>query len=144
MVNNKKDNERPPSRVVPALQANLARISSRSSSKAQSVPKPPLTLPEAESLLRSRTEPLPAMILREVLKLRDHTRYFLMTHGHADVFEHQMNAPGGSGSSMPKEQAVHEDLKQLLDEIAEEEGLEERAKKEVWDDIHARKVGLVR
>ena len=83
------------------------------------------------------------MILKEVLKLRDHTRYFLVTHGHAEIFEQQMNMPGGSGSAMPKEHEIHEDLKQLLDEIAEEEGLEERAKQEVWDDIHARKVSLV-
>jgi hypothetical protein len=135
-------NQRPLSRVVPALKANLARISSRTSTQAHIAPKSPLTLPEAEALVRSRTEPLPAMVLKEVLRLRDHTRYFLMTHGHADVFEFQMDT-GASGSSMPKEHAVHEDLKQLLDEIAEEEGLEERAKQEVWDDAHARKVGLV-
>ncbi len=134
--------ERPPSRVVPALKANLARISSRTSTQAYSAPKPSLTLPEAEALLRSRTEPLPAMILRDVLKLRDHTRYFLMTHGHADVFDLQMDTQGGSRCSMPKEHAVHEDLKQLLDEIAEEEGLEERSKLEVWDDAHARKVSF--
>jgi potassium channel subfamily K, other eukaryote len=148
-MNNKKGengelgNQRPPSRVVPALKANLARISSRTSTQAYSAPKPPLTLPEAETLLRSRTEPLPAMVLKEVLKLRDHTRYFLMTNGHADVFDHQIDTPGGSGSSMPKEHAIHEDLKQLLNEIAEEEGLEERSKQEMWDDVHARKVGLV-
>ncbi len=147
-MNNKKGqngelrNQKPQSLVVPALKANLARISSRTSTQACSAPKPPLTLPEAESLLRSRTEPLPAMILKEVLRLRDHTRYFLMTHGHADVFELQMDT-GGIGSSMPKEQAVHEDLKRLLDEIVEEEGLEERVKQEAWDDTHARKVGLV-
>ena len=82
------------------------------------------------------------MILKEVLRLRDHTRYFLMSNGHADVFELQMDT-GGSGSSMPKELAVHEDLKQLLDEIAEEEGFEEQLKQEVWDDVHARKVGLL-
>lgn len=148
MTNNKEGengelrNQRPLSRVVPALKANLARISSRTSTQAHIAPKSPLTLPEAEALVRSRTEPLPAMVLKEVLRLRDHTRYFLMTHGHADVFEFQMDT-GASGSSMPKEHAVHEDLKQLLDEIAEEEGLEERAKQEVWDDAHARKVGLV-
>lgn len=142
LMNNEKGNQKSPSRIVPALKANLARISSRTSTQTHSAPKRPLTLPEAEALLRSRTEPLPAMILKDVLRLRDHTRYFLMTHGHADVFELQMDKPGGS-SSMPKEHAVHEDLKQLLDEIAEEEGIEERAKQEVWDDVHARKVGLV-
>lgn len=142
-MNNKKDDQKSPSRVVPALRANLARISSRASSQAAySAPKPSLTLSEAEALLRSRTEPLPAMILKEVLRLRDHTRYFLMTHGHAEVFEFQMET-GESGPSMPKEHAVHEDLKQLLDEIVEEEGLEERSKQEVWDDVHARKVGVV-
>ena len=66
-----------------------------------------------------------------------------MTNGHADVFDFHMDTPGGSKSLMPKEHAVHEDLKQLLDEIAEEEGLEERAKQELWDDVHARKVGLI-
>jgi len=143
VMNNKKGengelhNQKPPSRVVPALKANLARISSRTSAQAYSAPESPLTLHEAESLLRSRTEPLPAMILKEVLRLRDHTRYFLMTHGHADVFELQMDM--GASSSMPKEHAVHEDLKRLLDEIVEEEGLEERVKQEVWDDAHARK-----
>jgi hypothetical protein len=147
MMNDKGENgelrkQKPPSRAVPALKANLARISSRTSTQAYCAPKSPLTLPEAESLLRSRTEPLPAMILKEVLRLRDHTRYFLMTHGHADVFELQM-ATGESGPSMPKELAVHEDLKQMLEEIAEEEGFEERLKQEVWDDVHARKVGLV-
>jgi potassium channel subfamily K len=140
--NGESHNQRPPSRIVPALKANLARISSRTSTQANTAPKRQLTLHEADALVRSRTEPLPAMILKEVLKLRDHTRYFLMTHGHADVFDLQMDL-GGSGSSMPKEHAVHEDLKQLLDEIAEEEGLEERSKQEVWDDVHARKVGLV-
>lgn len=150
MTNNKMGENRelriqrpPPQVVLPALKANLARISSRTSTQAYSAPKPPLTLDEAEELLRSRTEPLPAMVLQEVLKLRDHTRYFLMTNGHAEVFDLQMDMPGGSGSSMPKEQMVHEHLKQLLDEIAEEEGLEERQKQEVWDDVHARKVGVI-
>lgn len=147
VMKNKDENgelrkQRPSSLVVPALQANLARISSRTSTQAYSAPKLPLTLPEAESLLRSRTEPLPEMILKEVLRLRNHTRYFMMTHGHADVFEFQMDT-AESGSSMPKEHAVHEDLKQLLDEIVEEEGLEERAKQEVWDDAHARKTLFV-
>jgi len=148
-VVNKKDengelrNEGSRSRAVPALKANLARISSREPAQARSSPKPTQTLDEAEALLRSRIEPLPAMMLREVLRLRDHTRYFLMTNGHADVFDIQTETLVESGSTMPKEHAVQEDLKQLLNEIAEEEGLEERMKQEVWDDAHARKVGLV-
>jgi len=143
VVNTKKDESRRSSRVVPALKANLARISSREPTQARSAPKPALTLDEAEALLRSRTEPLPAMMLKEVLRLRDHTRYFLMTNGHADVFDVQTDTLVEGGSPMPKEHAVHEDLKRLLDEIAEEEGLEERLKQEVWDDAHARKVGFV-
>lgn len=148
VMKDKKDesNElrRTESRVVPALRANLARISSREPAAACSSPKPALTLTEAEELLRSRTEPLPAMMLKEVLRLRDHTRYFLMTNGHADMFDLQVDALGEKMASMPKEQAVHEDLKRLLDDIVEEEGLEEHLKQEVWDDAHARKVGLVR
>ena len=142
-------NQESRSRVVPALKANLARISSRE--PAQSVQtgiaprKRAATLAEAEDRLRSRTEPLPALMLKEVLRLRDHTRYFLMTNGHADIFDHPMDALGEGGSeiAMQKESAVHSDLKQLLDEIAEEEGLEEHLKQEVWDDAHARKVGLI-
>jgi hypothetical protein len=126
-----------------ALKANLARISSREPAQARSEPKPALTLDEADALLRSRTELLPEMMLKEVLRLRDHTRYFLMTNGHADVFDIHTGTLGEGGSAIPQEHAVHEDLKQLLDEIAEEEGLEERLKHEVWEDVHSRKVGLV-
>jgi len=146
VMNNKKDetcNQKSRSRIVPALKANLARISSREPAPSSSAPKPTLTLEEAEALVRSRIEPLPAMMLREVLRLRDHTRYFLMTNGHADVFDIQTDTVGESGP-LPKEHAVHEDLKQLLDEIAEEEGLEEHLKQEVWGDSHARRVSLVR
>lgn len=134
------------SRVVPALKANLARISSREPAPpAQpcSTRKRALTLAEAEDRLRSRTEPLPELMLKEVLRLRDHTRYFLMTNGHADIFDLPSDTLGEGGSTVPKEHAVHADLKQLLDEIAEEEGLEEHLKQEVWDDAQARKVGLV-
>jgi voltage-gated potassium channel Kch len=141
VMNNKKDetcNQKSRSRIVPALKANLARISSREPAPSSSAPKPTLTLEEAEALVRSRIEPLPAMMLREVLRLRDHTRYFLMTNGHADVFDIQTDTVGESGP-LPKEHAVHEDLKQLLDEIAEEEGLEEHLKQEVWGDSHARR-----
>lgn len=130
-------------RIGTALEANLARISSREPAQTCSAPKPELTLEEAEALVRSRVEPLPEMMLREVLRLRDHTRYFLMTNGHADAFDVQVDALGENGS-LPKEHAVHEDLKQLLDEIAEEEGLEEHLKHEVWGDVHARKVSLLR
>ena len=133
------------SRVVPALKANLARISSREpapSAQPRGERKRALTLAEAEDRLRLRTEPLPALMLREVLRLRDHTRYFLMTNGHADIFDFPMDTLGEGGSTVPKEYAVQEDLKQLLDEIAQEEGLEEHLKQEVWDDAQARKVGL--
>jgi hypothetical protein len=129
-------------RIGTALEANLARISSREPTQTCSAPKPALTLEEAEALVRSRIEPLPEMMLREVLRLRDHTRYFLMTNGHTDAFD-AVDTLGENGP-LPKEHAVHEDLKQLLDEIAEEEGLADHLKHEVWGDVHARKVSLVR
>lgn len=79
------------------------------------------------------------MILREVIRLRDHTRYFVMANGHADAMSLQV----GGRNSPPEEYAVPEDLKHLLDEIAREEGFEERLKQEVWDDAHARNVSLL-
>jgi len=97
-----------------------------------------VTLAEAEDRLRARIEPLPAMILREVLKMRDHTRYFLVANGHADVMSLQVG--GVNAPSALKEQRVPDDLKELLDEIAQEEGFEERLKQEVWEDSHARNV----
>ena len=142
-------NQESRSRVVPALKANLARVSSREPAQSAQTGIAPrkraATLAEAEDRLRSQTEPLPALMLKEVLRLRDHTRYFLMTNGHADIFDHPLDAlgEGGSAIAMQKESAVHSDLKQLLDEIAEEEGLEEHLKQEVWDDSDARKVGLI-
>ena len=128
--------------VVPALQANLARISSREPGQPCCAPKPPQTLEEAESRLRARIEPLPAMILKEVLRLRDHTRYFVMANGHADAMSVQVGA-GANASPARQEYAVPEDLKELLDEVAHEEGFEERMKQEVWDDAHARNVSLL-
>jgi hypothetical protein len=77
------------------------------------------------------------MILREVLRLRDHTRYFVVANGHADAMSLQV---GGRTNSPAEEYAVPEDLKDLLDEIAREERFEERLKQEVWDDAHARNV----
>ena len=130
------------SQVVPALQANLARMSSEEPAPTGSIPtRPSQTLAEAEDRLRTRVEPLPAIILKEVYRLRDHTRYFLMANGHAEVLGLHMgqaNVP-----STPNESAVPEDLKKLLDEIAQEEGFEERLKQEVWDDAHARNVSLL-
>jgi potassium channel subfamily K len=132
------------SQVVPALRASLARISSREpalpSIVQQPVLQPALTVAEAEARLRSRIEPLPAMILKEVLKLRDHTRYFLIANGHAEALSLQ---GGPSALAMQRDNAVPEDLKHLLDEIAQEEGFEERLKQEVWDDTHARNVGVL-
>jgi len=124
------------SQVVPALQASLARISSREAGKPCSpAVQPPQTLAEAESRLRSRVEPLPALILNEVLKLRDHTRYFLISNGHSDALGLPLET---RGKDILDQSAVPEELKQLLDEIAQEEGFEERLKQEVWDDQHAR------
>ncbi|KAI0000703.1 hypothetical protein BJV74DRAFT_882769 [Russula compacta] len=127
------------SQVVPVLRANLARISSRETGRPPScsAPKSAKTLAEAEECLRARTELLPAMILREVFRLRDHTRYFLIANGHADAL-HPNLLPQNTALPMPMENAVPDGLKQLLDEIAHEEGFEERLKQEVWDDAHAR------
>jgi len=136
---NRVSRKRRSSQVVPALRASLARISSREpalpSIPQQPVLQPALTVAEAEARLRSRIEPLPAMILKEVLKLRDHTRYFLIANGHAEALSLQ---GGPSALAMQQDNAVPEDLKHLLDEIAQEEGFEERLKQEVWDDTHAR------
>jgi len=127
--------------VVPALQANLARVSSREPGQSYCAPKRAQTLDEAESRLRSRIEPLPEMILKEVLRLRDHTRYFVMANGHADAMSVQVGA--GAATPPPQEYAVPDGLKELLDEVAHEEGFEERLKQEVWDDAHARNVSLL-
>ena len=78
------------------------------------------------------------MILKEVIRLRDHTRYFVMANGHADAMSAQVG--GGATSPPPQEFGVPDGLKELLDEIAHEEGFEERLKQEVWDDAHARNV----
>jgi len=81
------------------------------------------------------------MILKEVHRLRDHTRYFVMANGHGDAMSVQV---GGKTISPPEECPVPEDLKELLDEIAREgEGFEERMKQEVWDDAHERNVSLL-
>ena len=137
-----KARKRRSSVVVPALQANLARVSSREPGQSYCAPKRAQTLDEAETRLRARIEPLPEMILKEVLRLRDHTRYFVMANGHADAMSVQV---GGAATPPPVSQdfAVPEGLKELLDEVAHEEGFEERLKQEVWDDAHARNVSLL-
>lgn len=78
------------------------------------------------------------MILKEVLKFREHTRYFFIASGHADALNPR-DAGGKSGTSFNE---VPEELKKLLDEVAQEEGFDERLKQEVWDDEHARNVSL--
>jgi len=124
------------SQVLPVLQASLARISSREPGPSYSpAVQPARTLAEAESRLRSRMEPLPAMILKEVLRLRDHTRYFLVSNGHGDALGLALDT---RGKDILNQHAAPEDLKHLLDEIAQEEGFEERLKQEMWDDQHAR------
>jgi hypothetical protein len=125
--------DRPLSEV---LQANYAKISS-TQRPCLPISQPSLTLAEADACLRARMEPLPAMILKEVLKFREHTRYFFIASGHADVLS-PLDPGGKSGISFPKENEVPEELKKLLDEVAQEEGFDERLKQEVWDDEHAR------
>lgn len=80
------------------------------------------------------------MILKEVIRLRDHTRYFVMANGHADAMSVQV---GGRTSAPSEEFAVPKGLEEMLDEVAREEGFEERLKQEVWDDAHARNVSLL-
>ncbi|KAI9462782.1 voltage-gated potassium channel [Lactarius psammicola] len=120
------------------LQTNLAKMSSSQPARLVSSPQPGLTLSEADECLRARIEPLPAIVLKEVLKFREHTRYFFIASGHADALCLPPDPRGKSGVSFPQENAVPEELKKLLDEIAQEEGFDERLKQEAWDDEHAR------
>jgi hypothetical protein len=126
-------------RVSEVLQANFAKISS-SQRPCLPTSQPSLTLSEADACLRARMEPLPAMILKEVIKFREHTRYFFIASGHADVLSPL--DPRGKGGISFQENEVPEELKKLLDEVAQEEGFDERLKQEVWDDEHARNVSL--
>jgi potassium channel subfamily K len=140
--NGKSRSGKPSSRVVPALQSNLARISSGKPEPPDFIsPQPAQTLSEAEDRLRTRIEPLPAIMLKEVLRLRDHTRYFLLVNGHADALGLKVGKVNATPT--PNDCTVPEDLKELLDEIAQEEGFEERLKQEVWDDAQARNVSLL-
>lgn len=132
-----KPGERP---IKEILQANLAKISSEQR-PCLPASQSSLTLAEADACLRARMEPLPTMILKEVLKFREHTRYFFIAGGHADALS-PPDAGGKSGISFPNDNAVPEELKKLLDEVAQEEGFDERLKQEVWDDEHARNVSL--
>ncbi|KAH9059577.1 hypothetical protein EDB87DRAFT_1684649 [Lactarius vividus] len=119
------------------LQANLAKMSSQPA-RLLSTPQPELTLAEADECLRARIEPLPAIVLKEVLKFREHTRFFFIASGHADALTLPPDPRGKNGISFPQENVVPEGLKKLLDEIAQEEGFDERLKREAWDDEHAR------
>jgi hypothetical protein len=82
------------------------------------------------------------MILNEMGRLRDHTRYFLIDNGHANALSLPGDPRGKNVLTLPRENEVPEELKELLDDIAREEGLEERLKLEVWDDVHARNVSV--
>ena len=104
------------------------------------MPQRSLTLDEADKHLRARMEPLPAMVLKEVHKFREHTRYFFLANGRADALSLAADPEGTGGVSFPQENSVPEGLKMLLDEIAQEEGFDERLKQEVWDDEHTRNV----
>ncbi|KAI9444156.1 voltage-gated potassium channel [Lactarius indigo] len=119
------------------LHANLAKMSSSRPART-STPQPGLTLAEADECLRARIEPLPAIVLKEVLKFREHTRFFFIASGHVDALCLPPDPRGKSGISFPQENVVPEGLKNLLDEIAQEEGFDERLKQEAWDDEHAR------
>jgi len=123
---------------MPALQANLARMSTSQLVQPECVSQSTLTLAEAEALLRAQIEPLPGMIMKEVRRLRDHTRYFLIANGHADALSLPVDSRGKGVVTLPRANEVPEELKELLDDIAREESLEERLKLEVWNDVHAR------
>jgi hypothetical protein len=99
------------------------------------------TLAEVEASLQSRLEQLPEMMLDEVLRLRDHTRYFLIANGLTDALSLHM-VPMGRDEvlKLSRENTIPEEMKKLLDEIAQEGGSEVRLKREVWDDVHARNV----
>jgi hypothetical protein len=137
-------NSRRLSQLIPALKANLARIPSSQAVQPDCASTSSLTLAEVEACLRSRLELLPEMMLNEVLRLRDHTRYFLIANGHADALSPQAESMGKKEVlELSRENAIPEEMKELLDDIAQEEGLEGRLKREVWDDVHARNVSLV-
>jgi hypothetical protein len=80
------------------------------------------------------------MIKREVLRLRDHTRYFLIANGHANALS--LPADSWGSHTLSRENAVPKELKELLDDVVRVEQLEERLKHEVWDDDHARNVSF--
>lgn len=123
------------------LQANFAKVSSEQPARPVSTtPQSGLTLAEANECLRARMEPLPAMVLKEVHKLREHTRYFFIASGRADALSLPADPQVKGVVSFPQENTVPEGLKKLLDEIGQEEGFDERLKQEVWDDEHARNV----
>jgi hypothetical protein len=132
------------SQLIPALKANLARVPSSHGVQPDLASTSSLTLAEVEASLRSRLEPLPEMMLNEVLRLRDHTRYFLVANGHVDALSPQAELMGKKQVlDLSRENTIPEEMKELLDDIAQEEGLEERLKREVWDDVHARNVSFV-
>ncbi|KAF8268326.1 hypothetical protein EI94DRAFT_1727948 [Lactarius quietus] len=117
------------------LQANLAKITAiQQACPLSPLAQPGLTLAEADACL--------PMVLKEVMKFREHTRYFFIASGHADVLSMPADPRGKSGISFPHENEVPEELKKLVDEIAQAEGFDERLKQEVWDDDHARNVSL--
>ncbi|KAI0253017.1 hypothetical protein BJV78DRAFT_261016 [Lactifluus subvellereus] len=126
------------SQLMPALQANYARMSTSQLVQPECVSQPALTLAEAEARLRTQIEVLPGMILKEVHRLRDHTRYFLIANGHAGALGLPVDPRGNNVLTLPKGNEVPEEMKELLDDIAREDRLEERLKLEVWDDVHAR------
>ena len=133
------------SQLIPALKANLARIPSSQPELTQphcGSPSSP-TLAEVEASLHSRLEQLPEMMLNEVLRLRDHTRYFLIANGLTNALSLHVEPMGKNEVlKLSRENTIPEGMKELLDDIAQEEGFEERLKREVWDDVHARNVSL--
>jgi hypothetical protein len=133
------------SQLIPALKTSLAPISSSQPELPQPHYGSPssLTLAEVEASLHSRLEQLPEMMLNEVLRIRDHTRYFLVANGLTGALSLHMGPMGRNEVlKLSRENAIPKEMKELLDDIAKEEGFEERLKREVWDDVHARNVSL--
>ncbi|KAI0316077.1 hypothetical protein OF83DRAFT_1173241 [Amylostereum chailletii] len=145
-------------KLPPALRENLERLAGETSQRpppslGTSAPRSP---EEVEKRAREACEALPALLLEEVHRFREHIRYFLVSNGHADGLsripdarEEDSRGQGVGGVHLSVEGKVPASLRLLLDEIAGgqavegEEGMGERLKDEVWQDEHARNTLVV-
>lgn len=97
----------------------------------------PEGIEEAKQKARQELEQLPAQIIRQTQNFREHM-HFYVGHGQMNNVEDQTPAPQEKHgvSHVPKE------LKALLDQIADLEGIGMKAKREILQDEDARKVSL--